>query len=541
LEVDSVQLVRYLAILNRRKWVVAFTTAACLAVVVLGCYLATPTYTASATLRVRGNDADYGNLYFMDRLMRTYVELLASKPFMAEAIDRLQLHGDAAELARAVEAEVLGSTELIQVRVDRTNPTEASKIANTLADLLVEQEAIQNHVDVIEPAEVPRIPTRPALTKYLILGAILGLLGGLCLALVFENLDKTLYSPQEVQAAAGLPVLGGIPGFRRVTGAPRAPLLLDNHAEQGAALEAFSALSVGVLCRAKAEGLRSLLVTSAEGRAGRSTVAANLAAGIATSGCRVILVDADVYNPIQHALFEIQKEPGLTEALAHPGGEPLPLQNTAIPGLQVLAAGAGMDAPPSVLSMSGTAALQQALAGQADLVIWDSGALLASAEAAALAHQVEGVVLVAAVGQATEEHLKGALQRLAVVGSPVLGIVINRVHTGGDRGAGRERAPDWQGESVEGLGDDQVGLSAAQTRPGEVFGLWEGRITLAEPLLPMAWRRVRTGATDRIVGSGLFWKLTAGEPVQRHVLAAECVQGRHFDALPLRFRCEVTP
>ena len=441
------ELNRYLEILNRRKWIIFVTAAVTLAVVALSSYMMTPTYTASTVLRVApqdGIDSNYIELSYQDRLMSTYVELVKSAPFMAEVIGRLQLQRDPSEVSRAVKMSPVGTTQLIRIDVDGADPVQAAAIANVLADLLIEQESRESRIVVVEPAGVPRAPTKPRLVMNLLLGAVIGLIIGVGLGLVFENLDHTIHSAQELQAAVSVPLLGRIPGFRRGRRSRRAPALLHGGREQAAAAEAFNALSINVISRAQAAGMRTLLVTSAEARAGRSTVAANLAAGIARAGCRVIVVDGDLLNPAMHEVLGLRSEPGLSDVVTDPGRLVASLQDAAIPGLRVLARGSAQDRPVGILNMAVVAPLLNALADQADMIIWDSGPLLATAEAAALAHLVDGVLLVAFRDQTTGEHVNLALQRLSLVGATVLGLVFNRAlpdslhdHTRHDRpGAG---------------------------------------------------------------------------------------------------------
>lgn len=420
---------RYLAILNRRKWIIVFTAAMTLAVILIGAYLVTPTYGASTVLRVHGSEADYANLNYMDRLMRTYVELVTSTSFAGDIAHGLDLPLEPVELAAMIDAGIVGATQLIEIKAESADPVQAAAIVNLAAQLLIERETTEGRIAVVETAAVPVEPAKPRMFLSLLLGLALGLAGGLGLALLLENLDHSIHSVQELAAAVPLPLLGSIPGFRR---SPRAvPAAVRAHAEAGrsadrAAIAAFDALGVSVVSMAQAAHMRTLLVTSAEARAGRTTVAANLAWGITRAGTTVILVDGDLLNPALHTMLGLRREPGLREAVADPGRLGTVLQRTEVAGLRLLAAGLPCADPPAVLTMAGMTPLLERLSGQADIVIWDSGPLLAAADSAVLAHLVDGVLLVASRDQATVEHLDQALHQLDLVGAHVLGVVFNR-------------------------------------------------------------------------------------------------------------------
>jgi non-specific protein-tyrosine kinase len=133
---------RYIHILVDRKWIVILTTIAIVAVVVLGSISMTPIYSASALVRVTsglGGSVTYTDLNYTERLIRTYVQLLKSRTFMEEVINRLGLLIRPESLADTIKVESIADTELIRISVDHVSPRQAATIANTLSALLVEQ------------------------------------------------------------------------------------------------------------------------------------------------------------------------------------------------------------------------------------------------------------------------------------------------------------------------------------------------------------------------------------------------------------------
>jgi len=135
-----VELNRYLAILNRRKWIIFVTAVVTLAVVALGSYHMTPTHSASSMVRIAqvGNPT-YVDLNYAERLMQTYIQLSKSRPILEEVIGRLAFSVRPRELSDALKVEAIANTELIRVTVERADPREAAAIANLLAVLLTEQ------------------------------------------------------------------------------------------------------------------------------------------------------------------------------------------------------------------------------------------------------------------------------------------------------------------------------------------------------------------------------------------------------------------
>ena len=105
----------YIAILWRRKWVIAVTFAVTVAVAVVGTLVVTPQYVASATLRVMAASSesfDYGDFLYADRLMNTYVKIATSGPVLEELVQRLEL-----DQPPQIEVEIPANTELAQIMV----------------------------------------------------------------------------------------------------------------------------------------------------------------------------------------------------------------------------------------------------------------------------------------------------------------------------------------------------------------------------------------------------------------------------------------
>ena len=274
-----------------------------------------------------------------------------------------------------------------------------------------------NSISVAEPAIAPVLPSKPNFNLYVILGGLVGLAGGLGLALLFENLDPTIHSADNLQTAVSTPLLGRIPRFRtsRRHGR-RDDLLWGARRAQPAALDAFRFLCVNTMATIPGEGPRSLMIAGAEAGVGKSVVAANLAGAIAVTGRRVIVVDADMRNPCQHDIFGLHRTPGVSEALLDPSTVASALQETSVPGLLLLAAGSPGWEHEDLLTSAALAALAEQLKARADLILWDSPPVLAVADAAVLAPLVDGVLLVTARDHTSGRQLDLALDALANVG-----------------------------------------------------------------------------------------------------------------------------
>jgi polysaccharide biosynthesis transport protein len=497
---------RYTAILNRRKWVIILTAVVTLAVVALGSYRMTPTYSASSMVRIgQVGNPTYTDLNYTERLMQTYVQLLKSRPILEEVIGRLGLAVGPKELSAAFKVEAIANTELIRVTVERADPRQAAAIANQLAVLLTEQgqktysgegksareilleqvttlegqlaedrarlasqadmetvpdpsaggpagdlaakirveqttyetllgqyekarldEALRaNSIGVVEPAVVPSQPSKPNRKLNLALGVLVGLIGGVGLAFLFENLDPALHSSDDLVSVVTVPLLGRIPRFKTRNRSQSGEIVLGNSFSPSAT-EAFLGLSVNVLSLNSGACPKTILISSAEPRAGKSTVLLHLGAALAQAGRQVIVVDGDLRDPSLHHLLGLSKAPGLADVVLDPSVLDYTLRETQIQGLRALTAGRPQTNPVGFWRLPGVPEVIGKLAEAADVVLWDSPPVLVAADAALLARMLDGVLLVVAHDQTAAKQVNLALAQLGQVEATVVGTVYNR-------------------------------------------------------------------------------------------------------------------
>ena len=199
--------------------------------------------------------------------------------------------------------------------------------------------------------------------------------------------------------------------------------------------EAFRTLRTNLQFASVDRELRSILVTSAEPGAKKSSTLANLAVTMAQAEKRVIVVDCDLRKPCLHELFNLSNEVGLVtmmledEALASP-----PLQETEVPGLWLLASGPLPPRPSDLLGSKRMGRIIETLSERADVLLFDAPPVLAVTDAAILAAKIDGVLLVTSAGRTKREQVTDAMAQLEKVNAHIVGAVLNNVETSGRRG-----------------------------------------------------------------------------------------------------------
>jgi len=272
-------------------------------------------------------------------------------------------------------------------------------------------------VSVVEPAIPPDKPAKPRKVLNIGLGFLTGLVGGFGLVFLFENLDSTLYSTEQIETATSLPTIGKIPRYE----ARKFNMGLNSDFASG---EAYRRLRTNI--HSMGDHLRTLLITSAEPGEGKSTIVAKLAYAMAQSGQKVIVVDADLRVPRQHILFNVENNVGLSSVLEYKMTFEEAVQSCEIPGIQVLPSGPLPENPTELLGSENMQKLIKQLSHTFDLAIFDAPAVLAVSDADMLASVVDSFAFVVLRTVTRTGTVRAALAQLSNVKAKPIGVIVNR-------------------------------------------------------------------------------------------------------------------
>ena len=193
-------------------------------------------------------------------------------------------------------------------------------------------------------------------------------------------------------------------------------------APRSPAAEAYQSLRTNIEFSSLDKALHSLLITCPDTETMKSEALANLAVVMADAGDRIVVVDGDLRRPLQHEIFRVNGDVGLTDWLRS-GGEPV-LTETQIPNLRLLAAGPLPPNPVALLSSKRLAELLQVLAAEAEYVLVDAPPVLAVTDAALWASQVDGTILAVTAGKTKREQAERAKGVLEKVQTNIVGAVL---------------------------------------------------------------------------------------------------------------------
>ncbi|OZC50989.1 protein tyrosine kinase [Rhodococcus sp. WWJCD1] len=429
----------YAAALKARWLIIVATTIVGTTAAVLFSLLSTPAYQATtrffvSTTAITASDVYQSNLASQQRVV-SYAELLTGRTLAQRVVDQLSLPIGADALSAQIEATSTPNSVLLDASVLDTSPLRARDIANALGEqfpaLVSELETPADggtasaSVAVAEAAETPTAPVTPKKLRNVILGMTIGLLVGIAGALVRDRLDNTVKKVGELQELTDSVLVGTIPYAKKV----RDTAAIDFGRSTAPVAEAYRELRMNLKFLAVDNPPRLLLITSSIAGEGKSVTAVNLALSLAEVGNRVVLVDADLRRPRISEYLDIVGSVGVSSVLAHEATVDEVIQTTTFNNLWALGAGPAPPNPSELLGSAAAQSLLHELRRAFDYVVVDSPPVLPVTDAATLATQCDGTILVTRYGFTRRDEVSRAAANLETIGAPLLGVVMSVVPT----------------------------------------------------------------------------------------------------------------
>jgi capsular exopolysaccharide synthesis family protein len=346
---------------------------------------------------------------------------------------------------RAVD---LNMKEIEYHRLDRTRE-QNEKLFAMLIDRLKETDLARmmkvNNIRVVDYGVEPKVPIRPRTVVNMAMSMLVGLVLGVVLAWLREQLDSSLKTPDDLESNLGVTFLGLLPEFeedegdgkrrqrgkRRLRG-PRkgtgpSELVVHTHPLSGIA-EAARSIRTNVLFMNPDKPHRKLLVTSAAPAEGKTTVACSIAVALAQGGQRVCIVDCDMRRPRIHRVFDRAGDAGVTNILVGDATLDDVARPTQVDNLWAVPAGPIPPNPADMLHSERFRRLIHELGERFDRVVIDSPPLVAVTDSAIISTVCDGAIFVVRAFKTSKHLATQGLRSLRDVESPILGAVLNAVN-----------------------------------------------------------------------------------------------------------------
>ena len=319
------------------------------------------------------------------------------------------------------------------------------QLVNTLETTKMNNVIEKGDVQIVDLAKKPLKPFTPNHQKDILIFCFFGL--GIAFVIVFliEFIDNTIKTIDEIEKY-NKNVVGVIPAIGKMSsqgiinrylesksftvlggekGIKRKIITRDN--PKSPISESYRGLRTNILLSNTKE-IKSILVSSAGPGEGKTTTVANLAITFANLGRKTLLVDTDLRRPVIHSVFNMKREPGVTNYLSgqtddyHSLVKPSEIEN-----LSILTSGLIPPNPSEILGSTKMSHFIKKLESDWDIILFDSPPLVAVTDATMISKEIDSIILVIKAGQTDKKAFHHTISNLNNIDAPLDGIVMNAV------------------------------------------------------------------------------------------------------------------
>ncbi len=288
----------------------------------------------------------------------------------------------------------------------------------------------ENYARWMETAEADPIPIRPSVPKNTAVGAILGLLLGVVIAVGGVLLDNTVHSQADIEEVLQLPFLGILPSIPEEAlenGPPNTRDLYISHNPKSSVAECARSIRTNLMFVGTDKSMKRILLTSAGPAEGKSTTSITLGTTMAQADKKVVIIDTDLRRPRLHRTFGVSGEQGLTSVLLETCTLDEAIRKTDQVGMDVLPCGPLPPNPAELLHTERFVKILEMLGEKYDRILLDSPPINAVTDAVILSQMVDGIILVVKSSKTAKDAVRRASRKLQDVQANVLGVVLNDV------------------------------------------------------------------------------------------------------------------
>jgi len=353
-------------------------------------------------------------------------------------------------------------------------------LVERLKEVDISKGLARTNVQLVEEAAIPATPFGTARKRAFLLALFVGIFLGIGLAFLFENLDDTIKTPEDLKENFDIPFLGFVPSVAQLdetsSGAEAPPArrawpataavlrkageslrqrmpggmtamsrIQDEPDEERARVgmitlrepvssvaEAYRNIRANLFYATPENDTKTLSFTSSRPQEGKSTTTCNLALSIAQTGKRVLLIDGDLHRPSVDKLLGLKPSGGLGDALAGRANWKDLLQKVVYEGrtvdnLDVICSGQAAPNPSELLGSDGMKKILDDVKKNYDWVLVDTPPILFVSDAGILSTMCDGVVVVVRSGNSTRSLLTRTTEQLRNLNARILGTVLNNV------------------------------------------------------------------------------------------------------------------
>jgi capsular exopolysaccharide synthesis family protein len=339
-------------------------------------------------------------------------------------------------LSARLAASVPSTSTILEISCTMPSPAQAQDCTSVVAQAYIHfrnqtagtaSERARDPLDValVSSANLPTSRAGSKKPELLTIGALLGLLLGIGAIYVRDRADDRIRDREDLSLNLGAPILVEIPPAERKAGSA-AFAFTRTPASRTAEAYRYLRIRIDALSPAREGQGYVVLVTAPRGGEGSTSVSSNLAMALAQAGNKVLLVDGDVRDSALSALYGLAGKPGLADLLTGTPSVTDVARSIAVPRLKLVPAGKPNGNSAEVLEPAELTQVFTSLLTSADVVVVDSGPVLAYSDPVVLASVSDVVVVVADVRRTTRADVRAVAREIGSSGKRhVVGLLNN--------------------------------------------------------------------------------------------------------------------
>jgi capsular exopolysaccharide synthesis family protein len=284
-----------------------------------------------------------------------------------------------------------------------------------------------SNIQILDKADIPKTPFKPKKTLNILLSVIVGLFGGIGIAIFVEYLDNTIKTPEDLEKKVYLPPLGYVP--YHADNKDNLPVEYIAHVDGNSPIsEAYRSIRTFILLSTGGNPPRVIMVTSPIRSEGKTTTSLNTAISLTKSNSKVVIIDADMRRPKLHNIFSVENIAGLSTFLSGNinFGEHL-IKKTYVENLDLISSGPIPPNPAELLSSSRFQELIYNLYSIYNFIIIDTPPVIGISDPLIISSYTDGVILVIRSGMTDKNAVKEARRLLLSINAKILGVVLNSI------------------------------------------------------------------------------------------------------------------
>jgi tyrosine-protein kinase Etk/Wzc len=347
-----------------------------------------------------------------------------------------EINGQINQMNEQIKTLPLIEQNLLRLsREVKVNTDLYTALLNTAQQLKLAAMGKVSNVRLVDAPMMPEKPVKPNRPMILGLAVVGGLFLGVLLAFFRKSMRGGIDTPEQAEKFAGLPVFATIPHSKRQTelyqqtGTRQKVPLLASVSSTDAAIESLRNFRTALQYSLPQFKNNIVMITGATPGMGKSFVSANLAALMASTGKRVLLVDADLRNGLLHLYFGFGRQDGLSDAVAGARRLDQVIHHNVIENMDFITTGTLPPNPSELLLRPDLGAFLQELSGRYDVVLIDAPPILSVSDTMIVGAHAGAIYITTRAGVTTPGEINESLKRLAQAGLSAKGVVFNDLKT----------------------------------------------------------------------------------------------------------------